>query len=445
VPTSGVGGSSLSAGMAHRIEVELTSQTGDTTWTWRAAGARQPRGTVQASLVPEGSGVGSVLRAEVETTLDGTTVTALLPLKAKGDVRSVDRIEVLGTPKSGPDVNVVLASKSKRRRDERPEGARDGARRPAGPRPRSESGDRGPRSDARSRGRQTAGAPPEDGGGRKRTGPARPGSRESGGRDNPRRPTPSSTYRNAALAELPPEQLPVAEQLLKGGIPAVRQAIQEQNSRARAESRPEVTPGPLLSLAEQLLPKINLASWKDRAASARAAGKDVPLRELRSIVASASTVTLDDEGTEMATALRTALDQRVTALRERWVERITSALDDGRTVEAVRASIRPPEPAARLSSELAVRLAGAAGQAMSAETPPAEWLALLEVVVESPVRRTVKPVGLPTDADEAVLTAARQASGYVPELARLMGIPIPPPPGPRRPVPARSSPGRRTT
>ncbi len=439
----GVHGSSLSPGMAHRIEVELTSQTGDTTWTWRAAGAKQPRGTVEASLVPEGSGVGSVLRAEVETTLDGTTVTALLPIKAKGDVRSVERIEVLGTPKSGPDVNVVLASKSKRRRDERGDGPRDGARRPADRRPRSESAERGPRSDTRTRGRQSTGGPSEDGGGRKRAGPARPGGRESSGRDHPRRLTPSSTYRNAALAELPPEQLPVAEQLLKGGIPAVRQAIDEQNTRARAESRPEVTPGPLLSLAEQLLPRINLASWKDRAASARAAGKDVPLRELRSIVASASTVTLDDEGTEMATALRTALDQRVTALRERWVERITSALDDGRTVEAVRASIRPPEPSARLSSELAVRLAGAAGAAMAADTPPAEWLALLEVVVESPVRRTVKPAGLPTDADEAVLTAARQASGYVPELARLMGIPIPPPPGPRRPVPARSSPGRR--
>ena len=63
-------------------------------------------------------------------------------------------------------------------------------------------------------------------------------------------------------------------------------------------------------------------------------------------------------------------DQRVTALRERWVERITTALDDGNIVDAVRASIRPPEPAARLSAELAVRLADAAGRAMSAETPP---------------------------------------------------------------------------
>ena len=264
-------------------------------------------------------------------------------------------------------------------------------------------------------------------------------------RDGPRRLVPSSTFRNAALATLRPEQLPVAEQLLRGGIPAVRHAIEEQNGRARAEGRPEVTPGPLLALAEELLPLINLATWKDRASAARAAGKDVALRELRSIVASGSTVTLDDEGTEMAAALRTSLEQRVTALRDRWVERITSALDEGRVADAVRASIRPPEPAARLSAELAVRLADAAGHAMSTETSTEDWLALLELVVDSPVRRTVKPQGLPAGADEPVLAAARKASGYVPELARLMGIPIPPPPGPRRPVPARSVQGRRAS
>ncbi len=446
MPVAVEDGSSLSPGMAHRIEVELTSQTGDSTWTWRAAGAKQPRGTLDAALVPEGSGVGSVLRAEVETTLDGTTVTALLPPKAKGDVRAAGRIELLAPQQKGPDVNVTYASKSKRRRDDRGDGAHeDGGRRPSDRRPRAESGAKGARGQARAGGRSDSGASNGDGPGRKRTGPARPGGREGGGRDNPRRLATSSVYRNAALAELKPEQLPVAEQLLRGGIPAVRQAIDEQNSRARAEHRPEVTPGPLLAMAEQLLPAINLAAWKDRASVARNAGKDVPLRELRSIVASSSTVTLDEEGVELAGALRASLDQRVTALRDRWVERITTALDDGRVTDAVRASIRPPEPATRLSSELAVRLAEQAGQAMSAETPPDQWLALLEVVVDSPVRRTVKPVGLPTGADETLLAAARKASGYVPELARLMGIPIPPPPGPRRPVPARSSQGRRSS
>jgi hypothetical protein len=245
------------------------------------------------------------------------------------------------------------------------------------------------------------------------------------------------------LATLKPEQLPVAEQLLRGGIPAVRQAIEEQNTRARSEGRTEVTPGPLLALAEELLPIVTLASWKDRASVARTGGKDVPLREIRSIVASASTVTLDDEGREVLVALRAALDERVTALRNRWVERITVALDQGRVTDAVRASVKPPEPSTRLSAELAVRLADAASQAMNAEASPSDWLEVLEVVVDSPVRRNVKPAGIPVGADEALLNAARQASGYVPELARLLGIPIPPPPGPRRPTGTRPTVGRR--
>ena len=443
--------------MGHRIEVELTSQSDETTWTWRAAGAKLPRGTVSSELVPPGTSVGTVLRAEVETTLDGTTVTALLAPKGKSEPKPVERIEIIGTPQKGPDVNVVLAGKGKRRRDDYGDGDRDGSRRPSGRGPRSDGdrgprgeGPRGPRGEGRSREGTGAGGAPSSGGpaGARRTGPARPGGREGGGRDRSeradRRPAASTVYRNAALAELKPEQLPVAEQLLRGGIPSVRQAIQEQNARARAEGRPEVTEAPLMAMAEELRPIINLATWKDRASVARNTGKDTPLRELRSIVASSSTVTLDPEGTEMVTALRASLNERITALRERWVERITTALDEGRVADAVRASIRAPEPSARLSAELAVRLSDSAGQAMTADTPTADWLALLEVVVECPVRRTVKPVGLPTDADEALLAEARKAAGLVPELARLLGIPIPPPPGPRRPVPARPA-GRRAS
>ena len=443
--------------MGHRIEVELTSQSDETTWTWRAAGAKLPRGTVSAGLVPPGSTVGSVLRAEVETTLDGTTVTALLAPKGKSAPKPVDRIEIIGTPQKGPDVNVVLAGKGKRRRDDYGDDGRDGSRRPSGRGPRTD-GDRGPRS-PRPEGTGREGAPSRSGGpggsggsgGARRTGPARPGGREGGGRDRgergDRRPAASTVFRNAALADLRPEQIPVAEQLIKGGIPSVRQAIEEQNTRARAEGRPEVTEAPLMAMAEELRPIISLATWKDRASAARIAGKDTPLRELRSIVASASTVTLDDEGSEMLKALRASLTERVTALRERWVERITTSLDEGRVVDAVRASIRAPEPSARLSAELAVRLADAAGQAMSADATPEAWLALLEVVVECPVRRTVKPAGIPAGADEALLVEARKAAGHVPELARLLGIPIPPPPGPRRPVPARParSGGRRAS
>ncbi len=423
--------------MAHRIDIELTHKGDDATWTWRAAGARQPRGTVEDALVPAGATVGSLLRAEVETTLDGTAVLALLPPKEKTAGRTAERIEVLGTKRNAPDVNVVLAPGGGRRRD-RVDGDRPAGRRAAG----QGDGHRSRRSGPGSGPQREAGTHRGDGEG---DGRRRNGSTRAAGRGAQRRTVPQTVYRNAALAELKPEELPVAEQLLRGGIPAVRQAIEEQNERARADNRPEVTAGPLLTMAERLLPIVNLATWKDRATAARAGGKDTPLREVRSIVASSSTVTLDDEAREMAAALRTSLDQRVTALREGWIARIVAGLDEGRVADAVRTSTRPPEPSARLSAELAVRLSTAAGEAMSSDTPPAEWQTLLALVVDSPVRRSVKPLGIPSDGDEQLLAAARQASGYVPELARLLGIPIPPPPGPRRPVPARAAARRRAS
>ena len=38
--------------MSRRIEIELTSKREDGTWTWRAAGALQPKGVVADSVVP---------------------------------------------------------------------------------------------------------------------------------------------------------------------------------------------------------------------------------------------------------------------------------------------------------------------------------------------------------------------------------------------------------
>jgi hypothetical protein len=230
------------------------------------------------------------------------------------------------------------------------------------------------------------------------------------------------------LAALPPEQLPVAEQLLRGGIPAVRVAIAEQKATpAVAEA--------LLGMAEQLVPLIKLAEWKDRATSAVAAGREFRLRELRAVVAASRTVTLDDEGRALAKTLRDSLDARVTALREEWVGRIGIALEEHRVLDALRATARAPEPGTRCPAELAVKLADAAGAAMTADLPAESWQELLAAVMESPVRRTVKPAGIP--ADEVTRGAALRAAGSVPELAKLLGIRIPPPP-PRR-TPARAA------
>jgi len=247
----------------------------------------------------------------------------------------------------------------------------------------------------------------------------------------------AATHRNAALASLPPEQIPVAEQLLRGGIPAVRQAIAEQNAAAKAAGQPSVAHDALLTLAEQLLPLINLAAWKDRATAAQTAGRNMRLRELRAVVAASRTVSLDDEARVQAKALQDSLSERVTHLREEWEKRIESSLDAGKVLDALQVSARPPELSTRCPAELAVRLAQSASEAMTGDLPAADWLALLAAVVDSPVRRTVKPSGVPPTPETR--DGARKAAGLVPELAKLIGLPIPPPP-PRRPG---SGPGGR--
>ncbi len=412
--------------MSRRIDIELTSQTGDGSWTWRAAGARQPKGTVEAALVPPGEAVGAVLRADVEIGLEGIEILSLASAKpARSPEKTEGRIEVKGTPRRAPDVSVILAPGSNKRRRDRDD---DGDRGDRGDR-RGGGNRRGPDGEGR-REERGGDRPPRGAGGPRRPGARRPG--EGDGRpargERPVAPT-STVHRNAMLAALRPEQIPVAEQLLRGGLQAVRQAIEAQNTSNKAAGKPPVAADALLAMADELLPVVRLADWKDRATVAQTTGKDYRLRELRAVVAASRTVNLDEEGRAMAKALQESLDQRTTALREEWLARITNALNDGRVQQAVEASIRPPEPGTRCPAELAVRLAAAAGEAMTADLTPEDWMRLLDAVVASPVRRTVKPTGIPDD--EVAKQAARNAAGAVPALAKLLGLRIPPPP-PRR-------------
>jgi hypothetical protein len=436
--------------MSRRIDIELTSQAGDGSWTWRAAGARQPKGVVDGALVPSDLAVGAVLRAEVEVGLEGMEVLSLGAAKPlRSPEKTEGRIEIKGTPKRAPDVAVILAPGGgrRRRRDEgddgeenlnRPSRPSSGGR--GGPRP-SGAGREGASREGASRGpREGAGA--SRGAGSGGAGPRRPNGRGPGAGDGrpsrgerPTVPT-SMVHRNAMLATLRPEQIPVAEQLLRGGLPAVRQAIDAQNTAARAAGKPGASNDALLAMAEELLPGVKLADWKDRASVAQTQGKEYRLRELRAVVAASRTVILDEDGRAMAKALGESLDQRTTALREEWLARITNALNDGRVLQALEASMSPPEPGTRCPADLAVRLAASAGDAMTSELPPEEWLKLLDTVVASAVRRTVKPAGIPND--ELAQQAARHASGSVPALAKLLGLRIPPPP-PRRTTERRLS------
>src|ERR687898_2006514 len=125
--------------MSRRIDIELTSTRDDGSWTWRAAGAREPRGTIDGGLLPAGASVGDVLRVEVEGYLDGVEVTAVVPTRSAR--REPERLEIIGSSRS--DDQLVTTQLAGGRRGER-----------GGPRGRDrDRGERGERGDRDRRGR----------------------------------------------------------------------------------------------------------------------------------------------------------------------------------------------------------------------------------------------------------------------------------------------------
>jgi hypothetical protein len=413
--------------MTRRIEIELTSARDDNTWTWRAAGARQPKGTLDGSLLYEGAKVGDVVRAEATVDVDGITIVAVSPPKPRGDGRDEARIEVIGPPRDSSPPRVTTGPGRTRR-------------------PRGEAGRQEGRAgrDRRRPGRGEGPGRPERPAGRE-VAPEEPAAPPPPPRPRPKRLQPGRAHRDAVLAELPEAHRPIAEQILRGGIPAVRRAIEAENAKAAAAGRPTIKADALVALAEELAPRLRAAEWLDRAEAAARDVEEVSLRDLRSVVVAADAAARDEHARSLAATLREALERRSAAARERWLAEITAALDEGRVVRALRASARPPEPGARLPRELVERLAAAAGAALSPEVAPERWAAVLDAVAASPVARLVTPAGLPPEPGDALLAAAKEAAARVPGVARLLGVEPPAPAGgarrPPRTAPAAGAPG----
>ncbi len=99
--------------MSRRIEIEITSLNGDVA-TWRAAGAKLPKGVLNSSLVPGGPVVGNVYRADVEQYMEGIEILSVMAPKTASpvDPRN-ERLELIPTTKTGPDVVVTSAPKGR--------------------------------------------------------------------------------------------------------------------------------------------------------------------------------------------------------------------------------------------------------------------------------------------------------------------------------------------
>lgn len=373
--------------MSRRIEIELTSSRDDGTWTWRAAGAREPKGELQGGLLYEGAKVGDVVRAEAEFNIDGIEVRAVLPPRSAR--KEPELLEIVGSGRSDEPVTTSLVGKDHRGGGRKP---RNGAR--------QRDGDGRRRGDDRAKARRPQPEP----------------------RPKPKRLRAGRANRKAVLDSLPAEQAPVAEQVLRGGIPAVRQAVERQNETARSEGRPEVKADQLMSLAEELLPRLREAEWRDRAEAAKADLEELDLRDLRSVVVAADTAARNDESRRLAEELRVALSRRVEEEHAKWLAELAGTLADGRLVRALRLSSRPPKAGAPLPADLGARLATAASEGLTSETTQDRWATVLDAVAFSPVRSQVVPVSWPAEPNEELLGVLKRLAGRVPHIAERFGI-----------------------
>jgi len=419
--------------MSRRIEIELTSKRPDGTWTWRAAGAREPRGVVEDAVVPSGASVNDLVRAEVETDLDGSRVLSITSTKTK--TARVGLLEILPSQKPFELVTQQLRKKGPRDGDKR--GGRDGDKR-RGPRPDGPGGDRprGPRSDGP--------------GGDKPRGPRREGSRDGtkeGGAersDRPRRPffetppelpqrakpkriRPLRVNVDAVLAELPEAQRTIAEKVLNGGIPTVRAAIEEQNTAAVAAGKEKIPAEGLIQIAENLLPRLRIAEWRDKALSAERIMDDIDLRDLRAIVVTADTLVNIDEPTRALVAkMKSSLVVRQETEIKNWIEDITTATTVGRVVRALRLSSQPPKAGFPFPAPLAAQLATATIASLTIDAPAERWIALLEASAFSPIRALVLPTAPATVVSEELMKTVVRLGPLMPQVAALFGVVVDP-------------------
>jgi hypothetical protein len=224
------------------------------------------------------------------------------------------------------------------------------------------------------------------------------------------------------MRELPEEQRPLADLVLRGGVPALRQALQRQQQMAKNMGQPAVQGEPLLALADQLLPRLKSAEWRDRAEAALRQVDSVDLRDLRSVVSAAETAARDEESRALAAELRTALSARVDREHQQWLDELTTVVQEGRIVRALRLSSRPPKAGAPLPADLAGRLAEQATTGLTADVSQERFATLLEAVSFSPVHQRVAATSIPREPNKELLDVVRRVASRVPAVAAQFGV-----------------------
>ncbi len=350
-----------------KIQIELTSRQG-ANWTWRKAGAKQPKGEIAESMLPSGSSLGDEIWIEIASSIDGIYVESVLASpKTDQQEKNTQTLELLGPAKNSRPVSVNYRTppardKKKKRKKKKAE---------------------------------FQPAPPEE---------SKVVKKEQGPRLNPGR-----SHRKDWLNSLPEEHKPVAEQLIKGGMPAVRSGLEAADKSGEGQE--------LIKLAETLLPDFRLAEWKDRADAAIDNVEKVRLADLRAVLAAADGISRHREIEATIEELRQKLHERLAREHSEWLADIHTLIEEGRLVRALNLSSHPPKAGMPLPEDLAAELVSGVNSALTSDISNKRWEIFISALSRSPVAQRVEPVGLPKNPSPELKELLERFRKYVPQIS----------------------------
>ena len=394
--------------MSRRIEIELTSNKGDGTWTWRAAGAREPRGLISADMIPKGAGISSVFTAEVQSDMDGIAVLAVIETE---DTRTApETIEVLGTGKRSSGVN--FKGGGRRRGKDRGDGFGSGGF----------GGDGFGRDQPR----------------QKQQGGRRKGRSGGTGQDRPARLRPARAHRKKWLASVPPEHAALAEQIAsgrgianekggasekgnfsEGGSVEERDGASEQSNASENANASKKGSLSDKDVAAKLLSEYRMAEWRDRADLVLSNFEKIDLAEIRMLVADADVCARTPETRSQAEEARQKLAERIERQHGEWLADLATNLSEGRVLRALRMSGQPPKAGVPLPLDLVKWLTTATAGILTPEAQPDRWEITLQALAVSPVRRLVRPSQPPAVVSPDLTEAVQELSPRFPQIAAL--------------------------
>ena len=208
---------------------------------------------------------------------------------------------------------------------------------------------------------------------------------------------------------------------------AVRTRVKEENAKLEAEGKPTMPEASVVKMAEELLPKLRVAEWLDRAEAAQRQMDHLDLRDLRSVIIAGddSIVARDETAVALNVELKASLVRRQAEELHLWIEDIDASLAVGRVIRALRLSSQPPKAGVMFPPELARRLGEAATQALQPDDTADRWIAVLEAAAFSPVRSLVTPGAAPTTITDDLRATTLRLGPALPQIAALLGVEIP--------------------